>query len=101
MTLSLYVYATLLQVFEHAVEFFDLETLSENLLIAFAQFEERQKEFDRARAIYRYGLDNLPNDRTLELFKNLTIHEKKYGERVQIENVILSKRKHQYEQVSD
>jgi crooked neck len=86
-------------VFEHAIEFYGDDDLNEHLLIAFAQFEERQKEFERARLIYQYGLDRLPNERTLELFKCLSLHEKKYGERIRIENVVLSKRKHQYEQV--
>lgn len=73
--------------------------MNEHLLIAFAQFEERQKEFERARLIYQYGLDRLPNERTSDLFKCLSLHEKKYGERIRIENVVLLKRKHQYEQV--
>ena len=76
-----------------------MDNLQEQLLIAFAQFEERQKEYERARKIYQIGLDNLPTDRTAEVFKFLSIHEKKYGSRVRIENVIISKRKHQYEQV--
>jgi len=86
-------------VFEHAIEFFGDENLNERLLIAFAQFEERQKEYERARLIYQYGLDRLPNESTAELFKCLSLHEKKYGEQIRIENVILSKRKHQYEQL--
>ena len=40
-------------IFERAVEFFGDEYLSEELFIKFAEFEERQKEHDRARAIYR------------------------------------------------
>ncbi|CAG9533855.1 unnamed protein product [Cercopithifilaria johnstoni] len=85
-------------VYERALEYFGEENLSETLLIAFAQFEERQKEHERSRVIYRYGLDHLPADRTGEIFKFYTIHEKKYGERAGIENVIVSKRRHQYEE---
>ncbi|KAH7714071.1 crooked neck protein [Aphelenchoides avenae] len=85
-------------VYEHALEFYGQENLNQHLLIAFAQFEERQKEFERARIIYQYGLDNLKSDQTAEIFKCFTLHEKKYGERVRIENVIVSKRRHQYEQ---
>ncbi|VDM29117.1 unnamed protein product, partial [Toxocara canis] len=47
--------------------------------------------------IFRYGLDHLPSDRTAEIFKYYTVHEKKFGERAGIENVIVSKRRHQYE----
>lgn len=44
-------------------------------------------------------MDHLPADRVGEIFKFYTIHEKKYGERAGIENVIVSKRRHQYEKV--
>lgn len=84
-------------VYERGIEYFGEDNMEESLLISFAQFEERQKEHDRARVIYRYGLDHLPSDRTVEIFKFYTIHEKKYGERADIENVIISKRRHQYE----
>ncbi|KAI1719366.1 HAT (Half-A-TPR) repeat domain-containing protein [Ditylenchus destructor] len=85
-------------VYEQALEYFGEENLNENLLIAFAQFEERQKEFERARMIYQWGLEHVPSTRSGDIFKCLTLHEKKFGERVRIENVIVSKRRHQYEQ---
>uniref|UniRef100_A0A915CZX8 Suppressor of forked domain-containing protein n=1 Tax=Ditylenchus dipsaci TaxID=166011 RepID=A0A915CZX8_9BILA len=66
-------------VYEQALEYFGEENLNENVLIAFAQFEERQKE-------------------SAEILKCLTLHEKKFGERVRIDNVVVSKRRHQYEQ---
>jgi crooked neck len=43
-------------------------------------------------------LDRLPKEKCTELYKAYTAHEKKYGERVGIENVILKKRKLQYEE---
>lgn len=86
------------QIYERAVEFFGEEYIEEKLFIAFARFEEGQKEHDRVRVIYKYALDHLPKDRTNELYKAYTIHEKKYGDRSGIEDVIVSKRKFQYEQ---
>uniref|UniRef100_A0A1I8NZM9 Pre-mRNA-splicing factor Syf1/CRNKL1-like C-terminal HAT-repeats domain-containing protein n=1 Tax=Stomoxys calcitrans TaxID=35570 RepID=A0A1I8NZM9_STOCA len=86
------------RVFERAVEFFGDDYIDERLFIAFARFEEGQKEHDRARVIYKYALDHLPKDKTQELYKAYTIHEKKYGDRAGIEDVIVSKRKFQYEQ---
>lgn len=86
------------QIFERAVEFFGEEYMEEKLFIAFARFEEGQKEHDRVRAIYKYALEHLPKDRTNDLYKAYTIHEKKYGDRSGIEDVIVSKRKFQYEQ---
>ncbi|XP_053693024.1 protein crooked neck [Sabethes cyaneus] len=85
-------------VYERASEFFGDDNTDERLFIAFARFEEGQKEHDRVRAIYKYALDHLPKDRTGELYKAYTIHEKKYGDRSGIEDVIVSKRKFQYEQ---
>lgn len=86
------------KVYERAVEFFGEETLDEKLFIAFAKFEEGQREHDRARVIYKYALDNIPKEYAQELYKNYTIHEKKYGDRTGIEDVIVSKRKFQYEE---
>ena len=40
-----------------------------------------QFQHDRVRVIYKYALDNLPKDRTHEIYKAYTIHEKKYGDR--------------------
>ncbi|KAL7061883.1 hypothetical protein AAHC03_0595 [Spirometra sp. Aus1] len=85
------------QVFERAVEFYGTDNPQARLLIEFARFEERQKEHDRARVIYKYALDNLPSDECPEIYKAYTLHEKKYGDRLAIEGVILNKRKFQYE----
>lgn len=85
-------------IYERAVHFYGDEEINETLYIAFARFEENQKEHDRARVIYKYALDHLPKERAKELYKAYTIHEKKYGDRSGIEDVIVSKRKFQYEQ---
>jgi crooked neck len=55
-------------------------------------------QHDRARAIYKYALEHIPKERAQDLYKNYTIHEKKYGDRTGIEDVIVSKRKFQYEE---
>lgn len=47
--------------------------------------------------MFRFALDTLPKSQTGEVFKAFTVHEKKYGERAGIENVIVSKRRAQYE----
>jgi len=41
------------------LEFFGEDGMNEQMLVAFAHFEERQKEFERARIIYQYGLGML------------------------------------------
>lgn len=86
------------QVLERSVEFFGSDNPQARLLIEFARFEERQKEHERARVIYKYALDNLPKDECQEIYKAYTLHEKKFGDRLAIEAVILNKRKFQYEE---
>ncbi|XP_077521526.1 pre-mRNA splicing factor crn [Amblyomma americanum] len=86
------------RIYERAVEFFGEDYMDERLFVAFAKFEENQREHDRVRVIYKYALDHIPKEKAQELFKNYTIHEKKYGDRAGIEDVIVSKRKYQYEE---
>ncbi|KAM4521453.1 crooked neck-like protein 1 [Odontesthes bonariensis] len=86
------------KVFERAVEFFGEEYVNENLFVAFARFEETQKEFERVRVIYKYALDRIPKHEAQELFKNYTMFEKKFGDRRGIEDVIVNKRRFQYEE---
>lgn len=86
------------KIFERAVEFYGDDYMEEKLFMAFAKFEENQKEHERARVIYKYALDRIPKEDTKELSKAYIIHEKKYGDRSGIEDVIVSKRKFQYEQ---
>ncbi|CAB1444959.1 unnamed protein product [Pleuronectes platessa] len=86
------------KVFERSVEFFGEEYVDENLFVAFARFEETQKEMERVRVIYKYALDRIPKHQAQELFKNYTMFEKKFGDRRGIEDVIVSKRRFQYEE---
>ncbi|CAG7820822.1 unnamed protein product, partial [Allacma fusca] len=86
------------KVYERAVEFYGEDYMDEKLFIAFARFEENQREHERARVIYKYALEHIPKERAEELYKAYTIHEKKYGDRTGIENVITSKRRFQYEE---
>jgi crooked neck len=85
-------------VYERAIEFFGDDYMDERLYIAFAKFEENQREHDRARIVYKYALDHMPKEKSLDLYKAYSIHEKKFGDRAGIEDVISSKRKFQYEQ---
>lgn len=86
------------RVYERAVEFFGEDYIDENLYVAFARFEETQKEFERVRVIYKYALDRIPKSQAQELFKNYTMFEKKFGDRRGIEDVIVNKRRFQYEE---
>ncbi|KAK4303503.1 hypothetical protein Pmani_024485 [Petrolisthes manimaculis] len=86
------------RVYERSTQFFGDDHFDESLYIAFSKFEEGQKEHDRARAIYRYALDHMPKEKCLSLYNEYTRHEKKYGDKSSIDDVITSKRKFQYEE---
>ena len=85
-------------VYSRCAEFYGDEGIDEKLFIAFAKFEEGQKEYERARAIYKYALDHLPKEQIQELFKYYMRHEKKFGDRAGIEDVVLNKQKLQDEE---
>ncbi|KAH9585407.1 Crooked neck-like protein 1 [Schistosoma haematobium] len=82
-------------VFERAL---DVDYRNVGLWLKYAEMEMRHKQYERARVIYKYALENLPKDDCQEIYKAYTLHEKKYGDRLAIEDVILSKRKFQYEE---
>lgn len=76
--------------------------------LEFAKFEIRCQEIERARAIFKYGLEKATGSReTLWVWvlglmhstTEYTMFEKQFGSRETIEAVLLSKRKEQYEAV--
>ncbi|KAI1456905.1 cell cycle control protein [Annulohypoxylon moriforme] len=85
------------EVFGSAVEALGDEFVDERLFIAYARFEAKLKEYERARAIYKYALDRLPRSKSMGLHKAYTTFEKQYGDRDGVEDVILSKRRRLYE----
>ena len=85
------------QVFEKGMEVLEEDANDETFFMAFAKFEERCKEWDRARVIYKYALDNLAKSEAQELYKTYISFEKQHGDREGIEDVIVGKRRFQYE----
>ena len=86
------------EVFGTAVESLGDEFMDERLFIAYARFEAKLKEYERARAIYKYALDRMPRSKSMSLHKAYTTFEKQFGDREGVEDVILSKRRVQYEE---
>lgn len=84
-------------VFGAAVEALGDDFVDERLFIAYARFEAKLKEYERARAIYKYALDRLPRSKSMGLHKAYTTFEKQYGDRDGVEDVVLSKRRRIYE----
>ena len=86
------------EVFGAAIEALGDDFMDEKLFIAYARYEAKLKEYERARAIYKYALDRLPRSRSAILHKSYTTFEKQFGNREGVEDVILAKRRVQYEE---
>ena len=85
------------EVFGTAIETLGEEFLDEKVIIAYARFEAKLKEFERARAIYKYALDRLPRSKSAILHKQYTTFEKQHGDLSGVEDVVLAKRRVMYE----
>lgn len=86
------------EVFGMAVEALGEDFMDEKLFIAYAKYEAKLKEYERARAIFKYALDRLSRSKSVSLYKAYTRFEKQFGDREGVEGVILSKRRVQYEE---
>ncbi|KAJ1985933.1 NineTeen Complex (NTC) component [Dimargaris cristalligena] len=72
--------------------------MDQKLYVAFAKFEIRAKEYERARVIFKYALERLPRAKSQSLYNQYTQFEKQYGEHDGVEEVILAKRRLQYQE---
>ena len=59
--------------------------MQEELFIKFAEFEEKCKEPERARAIFKYALDHIPKGQAQDVYKRFVQFEKQHGDREGIE----------------
>ncbi|KAK0936233.1 NineTeen Complex (NTC) component [Friedmanniomyces endolithicus] len=90
------------EVFGMSIETLADEFMDEKIFIAYARFEAKLKEYERARAIYKYALDRMPRSKSAILHKQYTTFEKQFGDREGVEDVVLAKRRVMYEeQVKD
>lgn len=85
------------EVFSAAMEIFTGEFMDERIFVAFARYETRLKEYERARTIYKYALDLLPRSKSQSLYQAYTTFEKQFGDRDGVEDVLIGKRRIQYE----
>lgn len=86
------------KVYERAMHELQEEANDPKLFIAFAEFEEMCGEFDRARVIYKYSLDNVSKKEAEVLYERYTSFEKQRGSTSGLEDVINSKRRFEYEE---
>ncbi|RKP09089.1 hypothetical protein THASP1DRAFT_34492 [Thamnocephalis sphaerospora] len=86
------------EIFDQAFQFLGDDHMDQKLVIAFAKFESKQREYERARAIFKYALERLPKHKSEALYKQYTQFEKRFGDKDDIETVVMAKRRGQYEQ---
>jgi len=85
-------------VYERSLNELHHEEKTEKLLVNFARFEIRCKEYERARVIFMFALETLVDEDTTELKKEYINFEKKYGNKQGIEDAILENRRAHYEE---
>ncbi|CAO3649778.1 unnamed protein product [Cunninghamella blakesleeana] len=86
------------EIYSECIQYMGDDKLDQKVLVAFAKFEIKMKEYDRARVIFKYGLDRLPKTKSESLYNQYTNFEKQYGDTEGIENVVVGKRRVQYEE---
>ncbi|KAI8371517.1 uncharacterized protein BYT42DRAFT_616603 [Radiomyces spectabilis] len=86
------------EIYTEAIQYMGDDKLDQKVLVAFAKFEIKMKEFERARVIFKYGLDRLPKSKSESLYNQYTNFEKQHGNKEGIENVVIGKRRVQYEE---
>ncbi|KAJ2481628.1 NineTeen Complex (NTC) component [Coemansia sp. RSA 2131] len=84
-------------VFGRAIDRLGEEHMDQHVFISFAKFEVRMREHDRARAIYKYALQRLPRAQSQSLYNQYTVFEKQFGDTREVEEVVVRKRRMQYE----
>ncbi|KAF2667512.1 pre-mRNA-splicing factor clf1 [Microthyrium microscopicum] len=85
------------EVYTMALETLGEDFMDEKLVIQFARFETTLKEFERARALYKFALDLLPISKSRALNDAYVKFSKAWGEEDGVEDAVLSKRRVQYE----
>lgn len=85
------------RLYESALADLGKEVLKEDFFISFIKFEVKNQEYDRARVLFRYGLDKIPKERHQKLYKYYIKFEKTYGTKESIDEVIYTKRRIYYE----
>lgn len=85
-------------IFERSLDLLeDSPDLEPRLFIAFAKFEIRQREIDRARAIFHFGMEKFPAHLAPALQHSHAQFEREWGDSAAaIDSVILKKRRAQY-----
>ena len=80
--------------YERALAELGKRAFSEQFFIQFTKFEIRQREYDRAKILFEYALENIPKDQCKQLTEQFITFQKQFGTRDEIEDVVLTSRRH-------
>lgn len=83
--------------YERALAELGPRAFDETLFLQFTRFEIRLSEHERAKILFKYGLDNIAKERAGRLYQAFLEFEKQHGTRQEMEDVILTKRRHYLE----
>jgi crooked neck len=69
----------------------------EYFFMQFTKFEIQNKEIERAKILFKYALDNIPKEKANRLYAKYVEFEKQYGSREDMEDAIVTKKRHTIE----
>ncbi|KAJ2739823.1 NineTeen Complex (NTC) component [Coemansia sp. Cherry 401B] len=84
-------------VFGQAIDRLGEQFMDQRVFVAFAGFETRMREPERARAIYAYALARLPRAKAQALYSQYVRFEKQHGGAREIEQAVVGRRRAQHE----
>mmetsp|Transcript_10696 Transcript_10696/g.7985 ORF Transcript_10696/g.7985 Transcript_10696/m.7985 type:complete len:312 (-) Transcript_10696:1115-2050(-) len=85
-------------IYEKALAELGKAAFDEKFFIAFTKFEIQNKEIERAKVLFKYALDNIPKDKAQKLYNKYLEFEKQYGSLDDMEEAIVTKRRHYLEE---
>ena len=84
------------KIFEEGLTELGKDALCQEYFLAFIKFELEHKEYDRCRALYKFGLENIEGNKD-KLNESYIKFEKKYGSIEKMEDMIINRRRIYYE----
>lgn len=87
------------KVYEKTIEELGVYSCKEDFFLAFTEFEIRCHEYERARILFKHAIEKLPKAKAPRLYQSYINFEKQYGSKLNIEIVVINKRRALYETV--
>lgn len=87
------------KIYEKTLEELGESALKEDYFINFAKFEISQKQHDRAREIFRFGLKQIPKEHSIKLYKEYLAFEKQFGQKDEIDELVFNQRRTFYKDI--